>query len=220
MKTFLKSLLLLFLIMVMLVFTYICFEGSIDLSDMYRAKDRYVDLQAKITSIHHYVETDEGTEYDRWETYVSYEFDGKEYSDVYYSDERSEPEYGTVVDVRIDPENPSELLESETELMLIIILTPVFMVALCIALFYLFKSGFDFVFKKAKPQKTVSETLINVLSVVAVLLTLVVENIIYLLIDGSFVYTIFSVVAFVVTVVVMIILKYKNKGNKNIVQET
>lgn len=84
-------------------------------------------IKATITAVDHYTEFDEGFEEDRYKSYVSYEYNGKQYSDVYYDDSHSKPKLGKTVTVLIDPNNPGKLLPSNGEYRLSMILGPLFL---------------------------------------------------------------------------------------------
>lgn len=88
------------------------------------------EIKATISSVDHYTELNEGYEEDRYKAYVSYEYDGQQYSHVHYKDSHNKPKLGKTVTVLIDPNNPGELLPSNGEYRLSVILGPLLLAGL------------------------------------------------------------------------------------------
>ena len=95
-----------------------------DVRDYIRTKDTKVELTAKITGATEGTKTDDDT---YWSLTVSYTYEGKTYSGVYYGQTDFRPELGKSVKVAIDPENPGELLPTGFEFWSVLLLGPVFL---------------------------------------------------------------------------------------------
>ncbi len=207
-------LIMFFLVMVVLSLTMACYAASDDVAAFYAAKDRYVELEAKISSFDHYVETDEGFEQDYWRTYVSYTYNGNEYTGVEYETLRSEPEIGKAVKVRIDPEIPNELLPNTASLGLAVVLAPAFLTLLSLAGLYLTGEGIQKVASKLAPNKQLPLTVTVVIGLLVVGAVLFVESLVFYIREESLCYGVFSLIALVVSAVVFTILKKINKNKK------
>lgn len=205
MKKILHIFLIIFLIISVCCLTVACFAGAKSTSDSLRVGNNSVKLNATITSKEHYVDVDEGYESDRWKVYVSYRFEGEEYSHIYYDTVTSEPEYGKVVSVGIDPNNPDELLPGGFEFVSAIIVSPLILSAISIFVGFCAKNLITTIIEKKNPKVSGSHRTSDILSVVAVLVLLVAESVAFYIWQGSFVYAVFSVIALVVTIMFMLI---------------
>ena len=100
-----------FILALIFLFNFIAFDGAKNVAVVINTKSRAVELQATITSSEHYTDSDaDGYETDRWEEKVSYTYNGTEYRDVLYDSSSGSSRLGKVVTVKIDPNNPDELL--------------------------------------------------------------------------------------------------------------
>jgi len=134
-----KILLLAVAFIIIVIFNYICFDGAKKATASIKAKDNSVTLEATITSSESYVEIDEGMEREYWHANVTYTYKGITYSEVHYESTERRPEIGKAVTVKIDPENPGELLPDATETVLSMILSPIFLTGVTIVLYFLVK---------------------------------------------------------------------------------
>ncbi len=80
-----------------------------------RAADTKVTINATVSRYEHYTEHDKLRKEDRWRVYISYHYDGTNYSDVFYEHAYRQPQLGKTVSVKIDPANPGEILPGKME---------------------------------------------------------------------------------------------------------
>lgn len=199
----------------LMMLTYICFTGSEDASKMYLAKNRYVKLDAVITNSEHYTYDDEGTEKDRFRVYVSYDFDSEHYSNVHYDNARSKPTLGEKVSVRIDPENPNELLPDSFDLVSIFFVVPVFLLAMSLTFYFSSKYFLHKLFSKPLPEKSISETAVSLISIAVVIAILSFESVLFYIIYDSFAFLNFAFIALILTLFILLFLKIQAKKSNN-----
>lgn len=189
----------LFALVLVFLFTWISFDGAANTAAVIAAKDRVVKLNATITSSDMYTETDEGYEREYWNAKVSYTYNGVLYEGVFYKRFNSQPQIGKEVAVKIDPYEPQKLLPSNGELGLSVVLSPVFLSGVSIALYYLIYSGVESILAKggklSKKAKTIPLTGVG--------LILLAESVIFYNTNSSFVYLVFALIAFSVTLYVV-----------------
>lgn len=181
-----------FVLMILAIFNFICFDGARNVTASYQAKDTCVTLQATITSSDHYTEIDEGFERDYWHANVTYTYNGITYSGVYYDHTYREPEIGKVVTVSIDPENPGELLPDRAEMTLSLILSPVFLTGVTIGLYYWVCSVIE-ILNAAKDHR--DEQREKGIALLFVGIKLVIESVVFYNKHDSLVFAIFSLIA-------------------------
>ena len=191
------------------IFNMICFSGAETVTEILQTKDTAVELNAVISDYTETTETDaDGFESTVWETYVSYIYDGNEYSGVRYDTKHSKPEIGTVVTVRIDSEYPDELLPDKTEVKLSAIISPIFLAATSISIFLLLKSLIDSILEK---RETADKTAAKVIPALFVAVKLIAESIVFYNKNNSLVFAVFSAVAVVLIALVILFRKRKQK---------
>lgn len=122
-SVFLYGVVILFLAM----FLFITIDGANKVSDVYTTGSNAVSLKATISSYDERTEFDEGYESTSYDLFVSYEYEGKSYSDVRYDNSYRKPKLGKEVTVKIDPKNPGELLPDAAEYNLSLVLSPIFL---------------------------------------------------------------------------------------------
>lgn len=110
------------------LFAWVTYDSAADLAD--RLAGKGVSVQATITDYFHYTESDEGFERDRYKSYVSFDFEGKHYNHVLYSDSTSKPKLGKSVTVIVDPDNPEDLMLDGANYYLSMIMPPLFLAAI------------------------------------------------------------------------------------------
>jgi len=119
------------------IFTFIVVDGANKVTAVKKAEGRAVTLTAPITDTTEYVTTDEDVDDVYYHVYVTYDYDGKEYVNVFYDSKETEPDIGTMVTFKIDPENPSEVLPDGSEYGLALVLSPIFLTGVSIGAFLL-----------------------------------------------------------------------------------
>ena len=153
---FSSILLFLFLLVLAALFTGVGMEGADEAQTIIRTKNTRVELEATISGWDEHTEIDEGYESTRYEAKVSYTYQGKTYSGVRYETFYKEPQLGKVVKVAIDPENPGELLLSNSEFTLTLVMSPIFLIGVTFCVFALTKSAAEVLQEKWKwinPEK-------------------------------------------------------------------
>ena len=76
------------------IFNSICFNGARKAATVFESGTNTIEIEATITGSEKYTEVDEGTENDYWHAKVSYEYNGIEYSDVFYDRMEKPPTLG------------------------------------------------------------------------------------------------------------------------------
>ncbi len=191
-STFIVILLGAFILTIVALFNWICLDGAKDVAAVVNAKDSTVTLEATITSSESYVEFDEGTEKKYWHENVSYTYDGKEYSGVYYNRTERKPEIGKVVTVKIDSKNPGELLPDKLEFLLCAILSPIFLACVTIVLYFIIINGIKRILTVCGKQK---ESLAKTLALLFIGSKMVIESIVFYNNHNSAVFAVFSLIA-------------------------
>lgn len=108
----LKGIFILILLLIFFSFAGKMMESGAEQRDeYYDLKDRCVSVEAIITNIEETKNVDDETEYD---VYVSYRYNGRKYSNVFYQTYRKEVESGEKVDIEIDPEDPKQVLPKDS----------------------------------------------------------------------------------------------------------
>ena len=197
MKKFGSVCLYIFAFVIAGLFLFACIDGAKDVSVSLDAADREVELQATITSTEKYTEIDEGMETDYWKTYVSYDYNGQHYSYVYYDQLRSEPALGKVVTVRIDPNNPGELLPSHGEFILSMLMSPLFLAGISYLGYAFLQSVLPRLLKKKNDDIPAEEHAYDKPAFFIIVGLLAIISLICYHQQGSLVFAVFSLVAIV-----------------------
>ena len=173
------------------IFNSICFNGARKAAAVFESGADTVEIGATITHSKMYTEVDEGTENDYWHAYVSYEYNGVEYTDVFYERMDDPPDIGEDVTVKINPEVPNELLPDSWEFILVLIISPIFLSIITVALFYIIELLADRLFRN-EPKK---DLYAKIVAGIFVLSKMVIESLVFYGIHNSIVFAMFSLVA-------------------------
>lgn len=145
-----EILLYLFAAVIAALFLYATVSGANSVSDVLKAGDNAVTLQATISSYEERIDIDEGYESTSYDIFVSYDYDGEHYSYVRYDNSYSKPKLGKTVTVKIDPANPDELLAGSGELGLSSIVSCLFLTGFALLAYWGLR---ELLLKRAKKQE-------------------------------------------------------------------
>ena len=193
-------------------------EASESATKYNNAKGNIITIEAVVDySIKDIYEDDDGMEDISWDVYVTYEYNGKTYEDVYYKNLSKQPTDGTKVYMMIDPENPGEMLPSEGEYYGTLVGVPIGLTVAAFIIYWIITSIMESIFKNAYNER---KRVFIIIAIVFVVCKQVIESVLVYMNKGSFFYGAFSAIALLVFGGILILSKKKANPENEVINQT